>query len=213
MSDLLAPSALKLRRRSTLETLALDPARELGAGGEARVLAVPGDHSLVAKLYHEPTLARARKLALMMDGPPELDASAARLAWPCDLLFDGAGAFAGFLMPRAEGPRVFELYNPVTRRAAAPHADYAFLHRVAASLAAAFEALHARGYVIGDVNESNVLVRPGGAVTLVDTDSMQVVDPVDGTVHRSRVGKAEFTPPELQGRPFADFDRSPEHDR
>jgi len=213
MSDLLAPPTIVLRRRSTMKALALDPARELGAGGEARVLALPGDDSLAAKLYHHPTPARARKVALMMEEPPELDASAARLAWPCDVLSDGRGAFAGFLMPRVEGPRVFELYNPAERRHAAPLGDYALLHRVGANVAAAFEALHARGYVIGDVNESNLLVDADASVTLVDTDSLQVRDPADGTVHRSRVGKAEFTPPELQGRPFGDFDRTPEHDR
>ncbi|HEU4452788.1 MAG TPA: hypothetical protein VFR81_06995 [Longimicrobium sp.] len=213
MADLLAPGSLALRRRSTLEVLAMDPALELGAGGEARVLALAGADTLVAKLYHEPTMAKARKVALMMDEPPELDAAAATLAWPCDLLFDGRGTFAGFLMPRAEGPRLFEFYNPVTRRQTAPLCDYAFLHQVAANLAATFEALHARGYVIGDVNESNVLVRDDARVTLVDTDSMQVRDPEDGTIHRSRVGKPEFTPPELQGRTFADFDRTEEHDR
>ncbi len=213
MSGVVAPPAIHLHRRSTREALALDPARELGAGGEARVLAVPGDDALVAKLYHEPTLAKARKVALMMADEPSLDASAAALAWPLDLLTAANGGFAGFLMERAAGPRVFELYNPSTRRHAAPRGDYALLHRVGANVAAAFDALHARGYVIGDVNESNVLVRAGGAVTLVDTDSMQVPDPANGTVLRSRVGKAEFTPPELQGRSFADFDRSPEHDR
>jgi hypothetical protein len=213
MSGAVAPPSLVFRRRSTLETLALDPALELGAGGEARVMAIPGDDSMVAKLYHEPTLAKARKVALMMADEPSLDASAAALAWPRDLLLEVGGGFAGFLMERAEGPRVFELYNPSTRRRAAPRSDHALLHRVGANVAAAFEALHARGYVIGDVNESNVLVGPGGTVTLVDTDSMQVPDPANGTVLRSRVGKPEFTPPELQGRPFGDFDRSPEHDR
>jgi len=213
MADLPAPGTLALRRRSTLEVLVMDPALELGAGGEARVLALAGDPTLVAKLYHEPTMPKARKVALMMEEPPELDAAAATLAWPCDLLFDNRGTFAGFLMPRAEGPRIFEFYNPVTRRQTAPLADYAFLHRVAANVAAAFEALHARGYVIGDVNESNVLVRDDGRVTLVDTDSMQVRDPEDGAIHRSAVGKPEFTPPELQGLTFADFDRTPEHDR
>ena len=213
MAELLAPPALVLRRRRTLESLALDPALELGAGGEARVLALPGDGTLVAKLYHHPTIARARKLALMMEDPPALDAAIATLAWPADLLLDGRGTFAGFLMPRAEGPRLFEFYNPVARRKTAPLCHHGVLHRAGANLAAAFDALHARGYVVGDVNESNVLIGEGGAVTLVDADSFQVRDPDDGSVHRSGVGKPEFTPPELQGRPFADFDRSPEHDR
>ena len=215
MAELLAPPPASplFRRRRTLEALALDPALGLGAGGEARVVAIPGDPSLVAKLYHHPTIGRARKLALMMEDPPRLDASSATLAWPADLLLDGRGRFAGFLMPRAEGPRVFEFYNPSTRRKTAPLCEYGLLHRAGANLAAAFDALHGRGYVVGDVNESNVLVGAGGVVTLVDTDSFQVRDPGDGSVHRSGVGKPEFTPPELQGRPFGDFDRSPEHDR
>jgi hypothetical protein len=213
VAELLAPAAPVFRRRRTLEALALDPALGLGAGGEARVIAIPADPALVAKLYHHPTIERARKLALMMEDPPRLDASSATLAWPADLLLDGRGRFAGFLMPRAEGPRIFELYNPSTRRKAAPLCDHGLLHRAGANLAAAFHALHGRGYVVGDVNESNVLVGGGGVVTLVDTDSFQVRDPEDGSVHRSGVGKPEFTPPELQGRPFADFDRTPEHDR
>jgi hypothetical protein len=47
-------------------------------------------------------------------------------------------------------------------------------------------------------------------VTLVDTDSFQV--PGGPQVYRCPVGKPEYTPPELQGARFADFDRGPEHD-
>jgi formylglycine-generating enzyme required for sulfatase activity len=74
-------------------------------------------------------------------------------------------------------------------------------------------ALHARGYVVGDVNESNVLVAERSLITLVDTDSFQVRDAQTGVVYRCPVGKPEFTPPELQGRRFADVDRNPEHDQ
>jgi hypothetical protein len=209
-----APPVLPLRRRSNGAPLALDPALEIGAGGEARVLRVPGEDGLVAKLYREPTLERARKLARMIEAPPALEGGAA-LAWPVDLLTDlNGGRFAGFLMPRAEGPRIFEFYNPVARRRAAPLCDWGRLHRAGVSLAAAFDALHGHGYVVGDVNESNILLSPADAsVTLVDADSFQVVDPVGGAVYRSGVGKAEFTPPELQGARFADVDRTPEHDR
>ncbi|HSU13902.1 energy transducer TonB [Longimicrobium sp.] len=215
MADLaLAPHALMLRRRSDGAPLALDPALEIGVGGEARVLGLPGDASLVAKLYHDPTLARARKVARMIDVPPALPPGVS-IAWPTDLLTDlNGGRFAGFLMPRAEGPRIFEFYNPISRRRTAPLFDYAWLHRAGRNLAAAFDALHAAGYVVGDVNESNILVSPrDAAVTLVDADSFQVRDPLGRIVHRSGVGKAEFTPPELQGARFADVDRTPEHDR
>jgi WD40 repeat protein len=64
--------------------------------------------------------------------------------------------------------------------------------------------------VIGDVNESNVLVAEDAIVTLVDTDSFQVNDGT--TVYRCTVGKPEYTPPELQGVSFRDVDRSVQHD-
>ncbi|HET7229200.1 MAG TPA: TonB family protein [Longimicrobium sp.] len=209
----LAPRLIPLRRRSSGQEMALDPALEIGVGGEARVLGIRWDPGLVAKLYHHPTLEQARKLALMMEDPPALPAGAS-IAWPVDLLTDPRGArFAGFLMPRAEGPRVFEFYNPVSRRKTAPLFDWARLHRAGANLAAAFDGLHGHGYVIGDVNESNILVSPDDAsVVLVDADSFQVRGPAR-ELYRSKVGKAEFTPPELQGTHFADVDRAPEHDR
>jgi hypothetical protein len=210
--DTLAPPVLAVRRRSTLERLVLDPELELGAGGEAVVYEVPGDAGLVAKVYHEPTIERARKLTLMLANPPAMPAGTS-IAWPVDLLLDGHG-FAGFLMPRAGEPRLFEFYNPVTRRATAPAFHAGLLHRAGRNLAAAFHALHTAGYVVGDVNESNLLVSPGdAAVTLVDADSLQVRDAAAGVTFRSRVGKPEFTPPELQGVAFGEVDRAPEHDR
>ena len=197
-------------------SLRLDPSLELGAGGEARVFALPGDAERVVKLFRHPTPERARKIARMIAAPPLLGPDpegAVRLAWPQEGVVDEAGRPVGFLMPRAEGPRVFEFYNPVTRRTRAPLFHYGLLHRAGANLAAAFAALHERGYVVGDVNESNILVAPDGAVTLVDTDGFQVPDPATGAVYRSRVGRPEFTAPELQGVPFGAVDRTPEHDR
>jgi len=213
MTDTAAPPALAFRRRSTLERLVLDPALEIGAGGEAVVYGVPGDGSLVAKLYHQPAIERARKLGAMLAHPPAMPGGTAT-AWPADLLLDGGGRFAGFVMPRAEGPRLFEFYNPVSRRETAPGFHAGLLHRAGRNLAAAFDALHAAGYVVGDVNESNLLVSPAdAALTLVDADSLQVRDAEHGVVYRSRVGKPEFTPPELQGVSFEEVDRTEAHDR
>ena len=209
----LAPPAHLFRRRSSLERLVLDPELEIGAGGEAVVRALPDDPALVAKLYHQPSLERARKLALMVARPPAMPEGTA-IAWPADVLLQERGGFAGFLMPRADGPRIFEFYNPVSRRQTAPAFHPGKLHRAGRNLAAAFDALHAAGYVVGDVNESNILVDPADAsVTLVDADSLQVRDPDAEVTFRSRVGKPEFTPPELQGVSFGDVDRAPEHDR
>jgi hypothetical protein len=209
----LAPPGLFYRRRSSLERLVLDPELEIGAGGEAVVYGLPGDAGLVAKLYHQPSIERARKLAAMLSNPPAMPPGTS-IAWPADVLLLERGGFAGFLMPRADGPRVFEFYNPTTRRATAPRFHAGLLHRAGRNLAAAFDALHAAGYVVGDVNESNLLVSPADAgVTLVDADSLQVRDPETDALFRSRVGKPEFTPPELLGLSFEEVDRTPEHDR
>jgi DNA-binding helix-hairpin-helix protein with protein kinase domain len=163
------------------------------------------------KVYRRPTAEYARKVCQMLAAPPALPPGV-QLTWPQELVVDAQQLFVGYVMARAEGPRIFEFYNPTTRRKRAPGFHWGLLLRAAHNVSAAMAALHARGYVMGDVNESNVLVSPDGAVTLVDTDGFQVPDPTGG-VFRARVGRPEFTPPELQGSHFGEVDRSELHDR
>src|SRR5262249_29253371 len=70
---------------------------------------------------------------------------------------------------------------------------------------------HGKGYVVGDVNQSNVLVSEKALVALIDCDSFQVRD--DGQVYRCEVGVSQYTPPELQGISFRDVTRTANHDR
>ena len=190
---------------------------QIYAGGEGRICPIAENPHLVAKVYHQITDAHVYKLAAMIEKPPE-DPMAGKhtsIAWPVDFLFtnDSNPRVVGYLMPLVTGMRpVFDFYNPKTRRQYCPLFNYAYLCRAARNLASAVHALHARGYVIGDVNESNILVSDTTLVTLVDTDSFQVPDPKHNCIWRCPVGKPEFTPPELQGRKFADVDRAPEHD-
>ncbi|MBW4560094.1 MAG: tetratricopeptide repeat protein [Mojavia pulchra JT2-VF2] len=190
----------------------------LGRGGEACIYAVPSDSNSVAKVYHKPTVAHAYKLQAMLANPPENPTATLghiSIAWPQDLLrsVDGSNRIIGFLMPRIRGMRpIIDFYNPRTRRQHCPLFNYQYLLRTARNLAAAFAALHASGYCIGDVNESNILVSDTALVTLVDTDSFQVIDPDSNAVYRCPVGKPEFTPPELQNKIFAQYDREIAHD-
>jgi DNA-binding helix-hairpin-helix protein with protein kinase domain len=218
---------MRLQRQSNQQIITLDVTSTLGHGGEARIFAVPQDETLVAKVYHKPTVAHAQKLVAMLANPPENPTAGQghiSIAWPVDLLGKMAGSDAlsglaqsahmvGFLMPRVKGMHsILDFYNPKTRRQKCPFFNYTYLHRTARNLAAAFGALHARGYCIGDVNESNILVGDTALVTLVDTDSFQVREPNKGVVYRCPVGKPEFTPPELQGKSFQSVDRAIEHD-
>jgi hypothetical protein len=207
-----------LFRESTGERIETDPQQQIGAGGEARIYALPDHEDLVAKVYHRPTEERARKLTLMLAEPP-VDPTAgqghASIAWPVDLLRadEPSGRIVGYLMPRATEARpILDYYNPATRRLVCPLFSYQYLLRTARNLAAVVAVLHARDYVIGDVNEANILVTATALVTVVDTDSFQVRDASRQTLYRCPVARPEFTPAELQGHHLQQIDRTPEHD-
>ncbi|MBD2292515.1 tetratricopeptide repeat protein [Anabaena sphaerica FACHB-251] len=204
--------------RSSPQQEILNLTVNLGRGGEACVYAVPSDENLVAKIYHKPILTHAHKLQAMIANPPEnptANLGHISIAWPQELLqaADGSGSIIGFLMPRIRGMRpIMDFYNPGNRRQNCPLFNYQYLLRTARNLATAFAALHASQYCIGDVNESNILVSDTALVTLVDTDSFQVRDPEPNIVYRCSVGKPEYTPPELQNKTFAEYDRESYHD-
>ncbi|HRW06266.1 MAG TPA: hypothetical protein P5121_14280 [Caldilineaceae bacterium] len=181
-------------------------------GGEAEIWALRRDPNIIAKLYHHPTLVHEAKLTAMLANPPQQAGTHPAVAWPLQLLYREQH-FAGYLMPRVHESRpIFHFYNPVLRaRISEKYPWRYFLHRAARNLAAAVELVHKRGYVIGDLNESNVLVNRSALVTLVDVDSFQVQSGSRNT-YRSMVGKAEFTPPELQGIDFKSIDRNVAHD-
>jgi DNA-binding helix-hairpin-helix protein with protein kinase domain len=186
----------------------------LGAGGEAEVLQVPGRPDVAYKRYRQPSPARSAKLRVMVRNPPD---DRPDIAWPLELVA-GAGAGAdvdGFLMRRVDLRRnvpVFQVYNPASRRRIAPAITWRYLIRTARNTAAIVDALHRAGYVVGDLNESNLLVDGRAVVTLVDCDSMQVRDPDTGEVFPCAVGKPEFTPPELHRADLATTERTCEGD-
>jgi DNA-binding helix-hairpin-helix protein with protein kinase domain len=210
---------MKVRIAGSGKTLDIDEAADLiQSGGEGSVYRLRASADRVAKIYHQPSPARLRKLEVMLRHPPTDPMTARRhvsIAWPRELLVsdDRAGTFRGFLMPRIDrADTVANVHHPQTRRRKHPSFDYRYLHRTAANIAVAVDALHRRGYVIGDINDQNILVNSQALVTLIDTDSMQVRDPERGEVYRCGVGRPEFTPPEVAGRDLCQLDRAVEHD-
>ena len=184
----------------------------LGRGGEASIYTVPGRPDLAAKIYHNPTDEYAGKLAAMLAAPPERGQHVA-IAWPIARLCESGdeGRVVGYLMPRIERAHLlWEIYNPGVRREICPDFHHGSLLRTARNLAAVVRTLHECGYVLGDLNESNVLVTPQAQVTLIDVDSYQT--PGAERLYRCRVGRPEYTPAELQGAAFAEVDRLPQHD-
>ncbi len=186
--------------------------KKIGSGGEGNVFEiVSSNQKYVAKIYHKPLdESKQEKLRVMVRGCN--DTLKEISAWPVDLIFRGAGGpVCGFVMPRVhECEPVHKVYGPTHRKQTFPEADWKFLVRTAKNLAAAFDAIHFYGYVIGDVNEGNILVDKHACVTLIDCDSFQVTTTAD--VYCCEVCVAQFTPPEiLNGKDFQ-IQRSPGHD-
>lgn len=172
--------------------------KRIGSGGEGDVYEHQAHpDTTVAKIYKKPLDEKKQeKLRLMARGCNE-DLKAIS-AWPTDVLSTRPGGpVVGFLMPRiADAEPVHKVYGPTHRKETFPHADWRFLVRAAKNLAAAFYVIHKYGYVIGDVNEGNILVSDKACVRLIDCDSFQVRS--RDTLYRCEVGVAHFTPPELQ---------------
>jgi serine/threonine protein kinase len=191
----------------------------IGRGGEATVYHVSGQENRLAKVYEaEPRANYVYKLGWMVEHPPEnptRELDHPSLAWPDGLIYDGRKRLKGYSMPFIErAVPLLEVFNPRRRALVLPQFNRRYLHRTARNLAAAFSALHHSGYVAGDVNESNVLVTPSALITLIDTDSFQVREERAGNeiIYHCPVGKPEYTPPELQGKPLGQVTRLPEHD-
>lgn len=204
-----------LKALTSGRTLDFSGAKPIAAGGEARIYPVPGAAGEVAKVYLNPGPGQEAKLVEMLRNPLAPDVGApghATVCWPAEILHDRSGRFAGFLMPKVSGGLEFLVVtNPKLRQRKCPGFGYRYLLRTARTVAAVFEELHRRGYVVGDINERNMLVRATAVPVLIDVDSFQVRGR-DGKIYRCGVGMPEFVPPELQGVPLASIDRLPEHD-
>ncbi len=140
------------------------------------------------------------------------------IAWPEELLFRNfeRTVLAGFSMPRVDAKAfrtALNYFNWESRlKNFGGSFNWKYLYRAAIQCASSVGALHEKGYCIGDLNESNLLIAANSLITIIDCDSFQVPDRSTGRVYRCRVGKQEYAAPELQDR-YGEMDRTPATDR
>jgi hypothetical protein len=156
----------------------LDPAASVGKGGEADVFAIGGGSVLkVWKTPEHPDYAaepaeqdgardrialHQRKLREFPKGLP------ARVIAPEELATDKSGRLvAGYTMRFVDGAEALLRYGEPSFRPLSATSGKAL-----ADLCGTVEALHARGVVIGDFNDLNVLVKDEEAY-VIDADSFQ----------------------------------------
>ncbi len=187
---------------------------KLGEGGQGAVFAIEGTSKVVLKLYYaqqlvdDPTLESRLRLMVVQRPDKAEDPKTHRvmLTWPSEIVLDN-NSFAGFLMPMIDQSHAIALHrltNPTDarRETTGPTAwahgfTWKYLVAAASNLATAVDALHKVKAVVADFNDANVLVWKDATVTLIDCDSMQITDPNTGLHYLCKVGRPEFTPPEL----------------
>jgi serine/threonine protein kinase len=183
--------------------------KRIDGGKEGEIWTVDRGVDVIAKIYNTPTREHETKLQAMIRKPPRQPSTHTAVSWPLDIIRNNR-QMAGFLMPYAKNCKaIIAYYNPTLRIRGF---NLRYLLRTSINLCIAIDATHLCGHIIGDINESNILVNDNALVTLVDTDSFQIVDQ-NGKVFHCPVGKPEYTPPELHGmKHFASIQRSKEHD-
>lgn len=200
----------------------------LARGGEGEVFAVSSPPGTVFKRYLPVALNRdpqlEDRLRAMIAQPPaqwrEPQSGHVTLTWPTDLVLEN-GRFAGFLMAAVEMSETVELHRVTNaddrHRASGKTAwvrnfTWKYLIHAAANLAQATQMLHEAGVVIGDFNERNSRVTRDARITLLDCDSMQISDAATRGHFFCRVGRPEFTPPELIHADWSKTVRHPSSD-
>ncbi len=175
------------------------------------------NHGYLAKIYHSPTPERVQKLAVMIAHPPTEPNSHLNhisFAWPKSVLKNAQGDCVGFLMPQInDAKELIDIYNPQRRKQQKLEVDWRFLHITALNVTSIIAALHATGYVLGDIKPQNILVNNRALPSIIDTDSFQVRNPKNGKIYRCLVGSPDYTPAELIGKDFSSIEQTEVHDR
>jgi DNA-binding helix-hairpin-helix protein with protein kinase domain len=162
--------------------------------GEAKVWQT-NRNGYLAKIYHDQTPNRVQKLAVMIAHRPKEPNSHLNhisFAWPKSVLKEAQGNCVGFLMPEIkEAKELIDIYNPKRRKDLKLEVDWRFLHTTALNIASIIEAIHISGYVLGDIKPQNILVNDRALPSIIDTDSFQVRNPVNGKVYRCLIVRLE----------------------
>lgn len=189
----------------------LNLGEKLGSGGEGEVYRVADQPNLAVKLYNETVrFDRELKVRQMVKMIP-IKYRKSCIVFPLDIVTSN-NQFVGFTMDVVNGYKpIHLLFTPKSRSYEFPYADYRFILRVAKNVALAIAQVHQTGCVIGDINQSGILISEKDAtVKLIDTDSFQFSS--DGSLYPCEVGMEDYTPPELQGQSLKGKKRTISHD-
>ncbi|BDS15291.1 protein kinase domain-containing protein [Aureispira anguillae] len=185
-------------------------AKPFAGGGEGDLYEVltASHKQYVAKIYHPQKRSKEReeKIAYLIEHPPVGLSEEGAIVWVIDALYDANYQFAGFIMPFARGKKLELLcLGKLSRKLGQEWSRFDFKHktalqyrlRVCFNLAAAIYQIHATNhYVLVDMKPENILIQSNGLLSIVDTDSVEVLE--DGVaIFPAPVATPEYSPPEF----------------
>jgi len=158
--------------------LKLDENKEVNRGGEGKILLVPSDKTIVAKIYHPGITPISQKKFQFLN---KLDEKL--FVRPHDLLFDNASKVVGFTMDYL-GQDYFPMSSIFNKTFCTQNSiDKKFKRNVIDKLIKAVEYAHKMQVVIGDFNGFNILINKKGDVKIIDVDAFQT----PGYIHSGRM--------------------------
>lgn len=182
------------------------------SGGEGELFNITKPSGLshcVAKIFHlnKRDSEKEAKIEYLLQNPPVFEGllDEQPIVWVKHMLHDAEGVFVGFVMPKATGEKLEILTAPKLPKYLGKEwsrfklgGDEALRLRlkVCYNLAAALRMVHATGkYVLVDLKPDNILIKNNGVVSIVDTDSIEVIE--NGrTLFPATVATPEYTPNE-----------------
>ena len=200
------------------------------SGGEGDVYSVEGNPDLVIKVYNDKKRNEDRdlynELIVKIQAMCDIcdDTIIQRAGWPQQIVYSGNKPL-GFTMNKIKYCNTFhQLTDSIDRIEKFADNNFKYILYVAYNLACAVNALHQKGIIIGDINESNFLIgnrtvaqkegvfdfKDNGIVYAIDCDSFQI--PQNKKYFMCTVAKPEFLPPELIGANLHKVIRTVNHD-
>jgi serine/threonine protein kinase len=185
--------------------------KHFAGGGEGNLYRIEtrGFSKYVAKIYHADrrTAVREAKIQYLLDNPPEDQTEDSALVWVTDALYDEKQNFMGFIMPMIKGEKLEvlclgklprKLPNVWKRFDFSNPAAFSYRLRICFNLAVAVYQVHqTEKYVLVDMKPDNVIIQPNGLVSIVDMDSVEVIDEMGEVLFAAPVATPEYTPPEF----------------
>ncbi len=149
------------------DTVTLDDNNEIHRGGEGRILLIDGNSNQVAKIYHPGVqIITENRFNQLQKLDPQL------FIKPVNLLFQQK-QIIGFTMEYA-GKDFFPLSSLFSKNFCQRNGiDGKFKLKIANQLIEAVKSAHFNGFIIGDLNQYNVLLNLNGSIRLIDIDSYE----------------------------------------